>query len=107
MKKTKHIKIFRFGKYEVPVTIELDDGNIINQVLYFISDPKNKDVDDRIDEVIDKYNNRQGEQEEITISDVEKVMKSEGIISNGKTITEWYNQNKPLSVSIVTAIKEK
>ncbi|MFA5714647.1 MAG: hypothetical protein WC998_02820 [Candidatus Paceibacterota bacterium] len=86
MKKTKHTKIFRFSKYEVPVTIELDDGNIINQVLYFIYDPKDKDIDNAINAVIARIENKVPEvSTTISFIDVEAILLKKGLIIQGET----------------------
>ena len=106
MKKTKHTKISRFGKYEVPVTIELDDGNIINQVLYFISDPKDKDVDNAINAVIARIENKVPEvSTTISFIDVEAVLLKKGLIIQGETWIDFKAKDPIVPVAIKKEIK--
>ena len=106
MKSTKHNPTYRFGKYEQPVTITTDDGDIVDTVLLFDSEPSNKQVDDAVAEVIAKHeaikNEQPTEPDTISIADVETVLREKNLIYLGEKWSDF--KTKPTNDKI---IKEK
>jgi hypothetical protein len=106
MKATKHTPMKRFGKFEQPVTITTDSGDIIDTVLLFDSEPNNKQVADAVVRVIARNeaikNEQQPEPDTISIAEVETVLRGKNILSIGEKWSDF--KIKPINDKI---IKEK
>jgi len=92
MKIIKHTPISRYEKYEQPVTIELDDGTLLDRVLYFKKEPFEADINKSAADVILKWEERQSEPERktmISIEEVEAVLKGKGLMQSNEKWETW------------------
>jgi hypothetical protein len=106
MEKIIHKDILRFGKYEYPFTVETDSGKTINDVLYFDKKPKNKDIDNAINAVIARIENKVPEvSTTISFIDVEDVLLKKGLIIQGETWIDFKAKDPIVPVAIKKEIK--
>jgi len=104
MKVTKHTQIYRLGKHEQPVTIELDDGTLLDEVLLFDKKPTDEMVNISVGTAITRWESRQDEPKPlppVPVEEIEAVLRMKGVLGINEKWDEW--KLTPAAV----AIKEK
>jgi len=105
MQVTQHTFIKRFGLFEYPVTITLDDGGIINEVLMFRGKPNESQINAAVELAVERYESREvsAPDELIFVSEVEDILRAKKMLGESET---WINL-KERPVQAVEQITEE
>lgn len=78
---TKHVPIYRFGRYEQPITVLCDDGKLFDDVLFSLKPPDNQAIDTFALHLINRANIVPDQILMISVDEVELVLKNKGVMA--------------------------